>query len=345
MTSVAVVGTGSAGLRHLANLLRLGVGEVIAVSEHGRRQDLAVDGVPIPLLHDYGEALDRVDAVVIANPTSLHHSYLEAAVRAGRSVLCEKPVSTSAAGVAELARAADEAGVVVGVGCQFRFNRMLGRLRDRVLGGELGTILDVDAVLGEHLADYHPDEDYRRSYAARQDRGGGVLLTQIHQVDFLGWIFGPFVTAFAVGGRRTDLDIDVEDSVSYMLESAAGVGIRAHMDYAQRPKRLDLVVTGTGGRIGWDYHRNELTLEAAAAGASPEVHREPFDRNDMFCELMADFLDSVRTGRPPRTTLDDAAAALAVVDAIKGSLRVGGSVAVAGSADTRQALSGAGRRG
>jgi predicted dehydrogenase len=328
MTSVAVVGTGSAGCRHLSNLLRLGVTDVVAVSEHRRRTTLMVDGTSVPVSHDYDSALTAVDAVVIANPTSLHDGHLRRAIDAGRHALCEKPVSVSAVGVADLVAAATARRVTVAVGCQFRFNHMLGRLRELVIGGTLGTILDVDASLGEHLADYHPDEDYRLSYAARRELGGGVLLTQIHQLDYLHWIFGPFDRVFAVGGHVTDLEIDVEDSVTYLLRSQEGVGVRAHLDYIQRPKRAGVVVTGTGGQVAWDYQRNELRSQPARSDAEPLVDRAPFDRNEMFLDLMADFLASIRLGRAPRTTLADAAAVLALVDAVKESLRTGAAVVV-----------------
>jgi predicted dehydrogenase len=324
------VGTGSAGLRHLANLARLGVDELVAVSEHLRRRDVVVDGRKVCVIHDYDAALDVVDAVVIANPTSLHHDYLARAVSAGCHVLCEKPVSTAATGLVALADEADRMGVTVAVGCQFRFNQMLGRLRERVLQGELGTILDVGAQLGEHLADYHPDEDYRQSYAARRRLGGGVLLTQVHQIDYLHWIFGPFDTVFAVGGHVTDLEIDVEDSASYLLRSTSGIPVRAHLDYLQRPKRQSLTVIGTGGQLSWDYHRNELCSVPPVPDAAPEVDHEPFDRNTMFVDLMHDFLTAVERSEPPRTTLRDAAAVLEVVDGIKASMHHGRAVPLSG---------------
>jgi predicted dehydrogenase len=327
---VAVVGTGSAGLRHIANLARLGVGEIVAVSEHHRRPAVVVEGRKVCVTHDYDATLDIVDAVVIANPTSLHHDYLARAISAGRHVLCEKPVSTAATGLDALADEADRMAVTVAVGCQFRFNRMLGRFRDRVHAGGLGTIVDVDAQLGEHLADYHPDEDYRESYAARRSLGGGVLLTQVHQIDYLHWIFGPFDTVFAAGGHVTDLEIDVEDSASYLLRSVSGVPVRAHLDYIQRPKRQAVTVTGTAGRLTWDYHRNEVCFVPPLLDAAPEVARETFDRNEMFVDLMDDFLMAVERGEPPRTTLRDAAAVLEIVDGIKSSIQDGRAVPLSG---------------
>jgi predicted dehydrogenase len=326
---VAVVGTGSISRRHLGNLLQLGVREVVAVSEHSRRGQLCINGVDVPVVHRYGEVLGTaVDAVVIGNPTSLHLGYLWRAIEAGKDVLCEKPVATTTRGIAKVSAAASRRGLIVGVGHQFRFNEKLGGLRSRVMEGELGTMLNVEANLGEHIADYHPGEDYRTSYAARADLGGGILLTQIHLFDLLQWIFGPFARVFAVGGHRTDLELDVEDSVSFLLATSSGLPVLGHLDYLQRPKRFTLAATGTGGRLEWDYHANRLTYTAPALDAVTQHDEAPFDRNAMFIGLMRDFLDAVHERRQPRSTLDDALASLRIVDAVRRSCREGRAVTI-----------------
>jgi predicted dehydrogenase len=332
MTKVAVVGTGSAGRRHLTNLAReVGCEQLVAVSEHGRRAELIVDGEPIEVVHDYAAALGAVDAVVIANPTSHHLGHSRRAIDAGCHVLCEKPLAMTSSGVSELVEAGARAGVVVAVGCQFRFHRLLLELRHQLGGGALGSVLDVDATQGEHLADYHPDEDYRRSYAARSELGGGVLLTQIHQIDILHWLFGPFERVFATGGHRTGLELDVEDTVTYLLEASGGAAVRGHIDYIGRPKRMELTVTGTRGRLRWDYYANELRGEGPLADARAAPEPEPFDRNQLFVDLIRDFLGAIDDGRAARTSGRDGLDVLRLVDAMKRSMQEGRSVEIGGA--------------
>src|SRR6266508_6742025 len=105
----------------------------------------------------------------------MHLETAARAIDAGRHVLVEKPVHVTATGVAELQRHALRRGVVAGVVQQFRFHPLAERLRNAVRDRELGLLLSIEAVQGEHLADYHPEEDYRTSYAARRELGGGVL--------------------------------------------------------------------------------------------------------------------------------------------------------------------------
>lgn len=332
MIRLAVVGTGSVGRRHLANLYALGCRGLVAVSEHARlsRNDLRplLADVEFEVVHDYIRALDLVDGVIIANPTSLHLDYTRAAIEAGRHVLCEKPLAASTDGLGQLVDLAQRAAVVAGVGYQFRFNHQIELLRTRLEGGALGTILDVEATQGEHLADYHPEEDYRASYAARSALGGGVLLTQIHQIDLLHWLFGPFDTVLASGGRLTDLEIDVEDAVTYLLRSPSGPGVRGHLDFFQRPRRMDLTVTGTEGTIRWDYYAGSLETTGHGRGATPTLEHTPYDRQSMFLGLLRDFLEAITDGRPPRTSIADGASAVAIVDAMKASLREARSTSI-----------------
>jgi predicted dehydrogenase len=314
------VGTGTAGRRHLTTLVDLGVDDLVAVNEHRPGPPVEVPGGSVRTVHAFDDALAAgVDAVVIANPTSMHAAYTERAVRADVPVLCDKPLATNAAEAASVRDLAAARGIPVAVCCQFRFHEQVEGLRDLMSSGAVGRIVDVCATQGEHLADYHPDEDYRTSYAAQRELGGGVLLTQFHLFDLVHWLVGPFTTAFAVGGRRSDLAIDVEDSVSFVLRARSGVAVRGHVDYFRRPRRFTVDVTGTTGNARWDYYASTLTF----GGDHGAVAECSFDRGKLFRAAVADFLDAVREGEPPRTSADDAVAVLGVVDAIRRSVETG----------------------
>jgi predicted dehydrogenase len=321
---VAVVGTGSVGRRHIENLITLGVEDVIAVSAHSRKDRYAFDGRNVPVLHSVDEVLEAgSDAVVIANPTIFHLPCLRKSVAAGCHVYLEKPAATSADGLSEIAEEAERRNLVVAMGTQNRFHERLETLREAMIDRAAGLILHVAANLGEHIADYHPGEDYRESYTARSDLGGGILLTQIHQIDYLNWIFGPFDNVSAVGGRQSDLEIDVEDNVTYMLRGPSGVPVIGHMDYLQRPKRVTIDVLGAVNSYRWDYFANRLQITPATLDAEATVIETPFDRNALFLRAMKDFLLAARSGGPPRSTLRDGIEALRIVDAIREALATG----------------------
>ena len=325
---IAVVGTGSIGQRHLATLMALGETELVAVSEHGKRPSLTVEGVDVPVAHRLDDALGDAGLVVVASPTSLHRHQAAAAVAAGCHVLVEKPVGDSSAGLEAVADAAADRGLVAAAAHQFRFEPGLVALRDMVAAGELGTILTVEAHQGEHLADYHPDEDYRVGYAARRALGGGVLRTQIHHIDALDWIFGPLTRVFASGGHRTDLEVDVEDTASYLFLTGDGTPVHGHLDFRQRPKHVSMVVVGSEGRVDWDHYAGRLVHTPFAPGAEPVEREWTYDRSAMFTAQWQDLLAAVRTGSAPRTPLHDGIRAVSLVEAIERSITTDQAVRV-----------------
>ncbi|MEZ5140719.1 MAG: hypothetical protein R2711_18680 [Acidimicrobiales bacterium] len=180
----------------------------------------------------------------------------------------------------------------------------------------------------EHLADYHPDEDYRTGYAARRELGGGVLLTQIHLPDLLHHLVGPFRSVRAVGGQLTHLELDVDDSVTFLATAADDLAVTGHLDYVGRPKRSILELRGTAGWATADLVAGTLAVQRSDPLGPVDVQDHPIERNDLFVATMADFLDACAQRRAPRCSLDDAVAVLELTDAIRASMAGGGDVAV-----------------
>ena len=145
-----------------------------------------------PLETDIHEALQKhkPDAVIVANPTALHLDVAVPAAAAGHHMLLEKPVSDSLDRLDVLQGAAQKSGSRILVGFQFRYHPTLNQARELIQLGALGKILTVHAHWGEYLPQWHPWEDYRQSYAARADLGGGVIVTFTHPLDFLRSLVG-----------------------------------------------------------------------------------------------------------------------------------------------------------
>lgn len=322
---IAVVGTGSIGRRHIGNLLRLGYDDVLAVSEKKKIKTLEVGSRNVRVVNHIDAALhSTVDTMFICNPTGLHFRYLEKAIEAGKHVFVEKPVGSMMGDFISLRKQSEQKKLIIAVGHQFRFNPHLEELREKVKANFMGSIFRVEAIQGEHIADYHPGEDYRESYAARKDLGGGILLTQIHQIDYLNWIFGPFSRVFAVSRQPSILGIDVEESVSYFLESHSGCPIYGHMDFLSRPKTVSIRIMGDERSMIWDYYGGKLICSNQGNVDEEAITFErPLDRNQMFLDVVRDFLEAAESGGKPRSDLTDGVAALRIVEGIKESVSSG----------------------
>ncbi len=311
-----IAGLGSIGRRHLRNLLALGQRDIVLYRTHRSTlpdEELAT----FPTETDLQRALERYrpDAVIVANPTALHLEVAIPAARAGAHLLLEKPVAHTLEGMDALRQAVAEGGVQVLVGFQFRFHPTLRQVRAWLAEGAVGRPLFVRAHWGEYLPDWHPWEDYRQSYAARADLGGGVVRTLCHPLDYLRYLLGEAEVTWAATGHLSDLELQgVEDTAEIALRFAGGTWGSVHLNYHQRPPAHWLEVLGTEGTIRWDYPTGEARLWRASTQTWETVALpEGWERNDMFLAEMEHFLAVVRGEAEPVCTLEDGIRALELV--------------------------------
>jgi predicted dehydrogenase len=340
---ILICGLGSIGQRHVRNIRRIEGDrvELLAYRCRGRGHVLTTDmqikhGASVD--EEYGirsfttlaEALsERPDAAVIANPTSEHVRTARAAAEAGCHLFIEKPISHSTVGLDDLVDGVERRGLVGFVAFQFRFHPGLQRVHQLLSTKALGSIVAAHIVSGEFLPAWHEYEDYRDTHPARRDLGGGCLNIQSHELDYAQWLFGMPSRVYAVGGHLSDLEVDVEDSVSLLLSCGSDgrrFPVHVHLDYLQRPPQRVCEVIGDRGKVRYDYYLNQLALHTINATDARIESFEPFDRNDMFVEEMRHFLACVRGIERPIVDLREGIRSLRVAMAAHESLRTGEAV-------------------
>jgi len=335
---ILIVGLGGVGQRHARNLRSLLSGrlELLAYRVRGLTQvigpTLEVDTnrnveneLDIQAFPDLGSALaHRPDIAFICNPTSLHVETAMACLERGCDLFIEKALSDRLHGVDELIHAAERMQRIVMVGYQFRFHPCVRTLRAVIESGVLGDIVAVRAVIGEYLPGWHPYEDYRESYAAKASLGGGVVLTQVHEFDYLYALFGPIKSVYALGGHWSRLDIDVEDVASILMEGTIAnrpLPIHLHQDYLQMPAVRQCEVVGDQGKAVIDFRSLSVTVTAFKSTVAPIVHSFPdFDRNRLFIDEIQHFLACVENRTRPIVDLRDGVQSLKTALAVKQSI-------------------------
>lgn len=314
-----ICGLGSIGRRHLRHLRALGVARIDAYrsgnatmpDDEGSRADREFGTLEAALA-------ERPDVVIVANPTALHVPTARAAVAAGCHVLVEKPLSDGEAGCAELAREAAAAGVVVSVACNLRFHPCALALHGWIATGEpLGRPLTARAHFGTYLPDWHPWEDYRRSYAARSDLGGGAALTHVHEIDLVQWLFGAPEQVCGLGLTEHPIQTDVDEAAALLVRHAGGVLTSLTLSFVEKPPSRTLDVAFTGGTASIDLIAGRWTTRRADGRYGEGGVDADFDFDDTYRLQAQAFLAAAAAGGRPTVSIEEAVAAVRTALAVR----------------------------
>jgi predicted dehydrogenase len=257
-----VIGLGSMGRRRIRCLAELGCVPVAGVDVRAdRRAEVAAEhGIPtFSTLVDALVASGATRACVCV-PPDRHQEVLAALIEARVPAFVEAGVVRD--GLAEVVTAAAAAGVPLVPSNTMLFHPAVGVIRDLVLGGRIGTVVQFMHHCGHHLADWHPYEPIEDLYASRRETGGAREMTAF-ELRWLTVLFG-----FPHGGvarTATGADIpgaDIHDTYALLLEFNGCLGSVA-VDVASRPGTRRLVVAGTEGQIAWDWAVGHVRLYTA----------------------------------------------------------------------------------
>jgi predicted dehydrogenase len=348
---ILIAGLGGIGQRHLRNLRAL-PGEKLEIIAVDPRQEIPV--VNDQLQVEAGETMHSMynvrivpslesalewkpDVVFVCNPTSMHITTAVRAARAGCHLFIEKPLSHTMEQVDELIEMVKNRELVAVVGYQMRFHPCLQRLHELIRQGTVGRILSVHAEVGEYLPGWHKYEDYRQMYASRQDLGGGVILSQIHEMDYLYWLFGLPRSMYTLGGHLSSLEVDVEDTADILMKvdmDGQAFPVSLHEDYLQRPPSRTCKVIGDKGKILIDLVEPGVEV-FDGEGRQISTEKFPnFQRNQLFMTECDHFLVTIQknksaSGIGSLVSLQDARCSLRMALAAKESLTTGSVVELA----------------
>ena len=288
-----IAGLGSIGRRHLKNLLELGQEDIILYRTH--QGTLGDDGLQrFQEENDIKKALShKPDAVIISNPSALHMDVAVPAAQIGCALFIEKPLASAPDDLQQFESIITKMGNIVFSAFQFRFNPGLRKIDQLINEKRLGNPISFDCHWGEYLPDWHPWEDYRKSYSANIALGGGVVRTLCHPFDYLRWLFGEPCKLFAVTGNASNLELDVEDFAEVIINFNNDITGHLHLDYYRRPVRHDLEITCTDGVLFWDHAKSDVRVKKADRSEETFTAPEGFERNHMFLDEMRHFINLV----------------------------------------------------
>jgi myo-inositol 2-dehydrogenase/D-chiro-inositol 1-dehydrogenase len=325
---VGIVGVGRMGRRHAENLATRvpGAQLVAACSPIGEELEWARDALGVPGLYkDYHELLKQpnVDAVFLVTPNSLHPAQIIDALRAGKHVFCEKPLSLVLDEcLAVEAEAAKHPELKVMIGFVRRFDASYQDAHRSIAAGAIGRPF----LVRSETCDQNDPSGFFVKFAPTS--GGIFVDMSVHDIDLARWLLGSpkALRVFSVGtvavheGLRVCHDVDNGVAI---CEFADG---RMACFYASRTMahghETATEVVGTDGRlvIGRDGRLNQVEI-ADAHGIRTVTTPTFYERfADAFLREEIHFIDCVRHDKAPALTLHDATEATRIGIALRTSL-------------------------
>jgi predicted dehydrogenase len=299
MMKILVVGCGSIGTRHIGNLLKIKAGEILACDLDQDRLAFLKKKYGNIVFDNLDNALDeKPDVVFICTPPSSHINIALKAVKNNAHVFIEKPLSNTLKGVDDVLRIAEKNNLYVFVGYNFRFHKGMQLVKKFIEEGKIGKILSARAEFGQYLPDWRPWQDYTKSYTARKDLGGGIILDGSHEIDYLQWIVGDMDSVFCFADKLSSLDVETEDVAGILLRSKKGAICEIHLDFIRPEYARNCEIIGERGIIIWDFSKKIVKIfdsEKQKWG----IIKTPCEVNDMYIDEIKHVMKSIKGGEKP----------------------------------------------
>ena len=247
MSVALVVGYGSVGARHARLLTELGCRTVVVSKRN----------VNFPIVYsDLAVALTKENPqyVVIANETNRHHETLLmlAQLHYEGITLVEKPLFSRYIEISPLPFQK------VFVAYNLRFHPIIQRLK-WLLADE--HVLSVQAYVGQYLPDWRPSSDYRASYSASAEQGGGVLRDLSHELDYLTWMLEGWKRVSSLGGHLSSLKITSDDVFALMMVTPSCPVVTLQMNYLDRVGRRLMIINTAKHTIKADLIKGTIMVD------------------------------------------------------------------------------------
>ena len=331
---VGVIGTGAISQAHRDGFIAAGA-RIVAIADISetalavRSSEWNVDKA----YTDFRELIedDEVEAVTIAAPNAVHHPAVMAAAKAGKHVLCEKPISLNLELAREMIDACRDAGVILQVNHQLRSSGAASYVKRLIESGELG---DITFMRFRQAHDWSGATTVRGVFGSLEHSGGGTLLDNgTHMMDLARFFAGPVAEVYAKMATLK-YDIEVEDVAATTLQFRSGALATVESSWSGTGWEEAFWVWGTKGaveytnRYGKPYVRHAFRDSPGTTWGEVDLARIEFAGAPNHTRHILNFVAAVRGERDVICTGEDGLKAVRLVLAAYESARKNAPVAI-----------------
>ncbi|CAN5735342.1 Gfo/Idh/MocA family oxidoreductase [soil metagenome] len=290
-----VIGAGSVGERHIRNLWSIGYRNILVY----RQRNLPfreIGEAQVKVFIDWNEVVkQRPVAAIICTPSAQHLLQVEDCIKAGMHILVEKPLSHQLFDKDALITELENRKLFLQVGYMLRYHPLLQQVKSVIKEKTFGNVINIQTYWGEYLPDWHPWEDYRLSYAASKENGGGAALTLSHDLDLVNWLMDVLPNEHKVmHNYASTLETDTDSAFDALLSYPNKATAHVHVNFCQKVQQRRYKIILDEAVIDIDYYN--ASMKIATKENINETHIDNFDRNEMFIDELKDFFATIESG-------------------------------------------------
>lgn len=271
---ILVVGCGGIGKKHVENATKFAQVGVVDIDK-----EVTKNLCESFLVKDFEEDLDfalqwKPDGVIISTPNKFHFKHTIKALESGSHVLVEKPLALTLMEIDNIIKKSNYHKKKVFVVCNLRFNDCVNAIKNNLY--KIGKPMFGNFYFGFNLAKMRKNIDYRKLYVADKIQGG-VLLDNIHEIDYVQWIFGKGQILQSLIRNLSELEIKSEDYATITLEHENNFISNFQLDFIRQVRQRGCKIVGTLGILDW-----------TSEGKNPEKRKVKFLNQKNEIEIILD---------------------------------------------------------
>ncbi len=329
---VSIFGSGSIGLRHLTNLIKLRkelkISSIFAFDTKNKKKFLG-NNKNFTFTQNLKTAAVDCDVAFICVPTHLHNQTINKILKYTKChFYIEKPLSSEIKGCLKTLRKIKKTKKKVGVGYMLVNHPIILKTQSLLKQKVIGKVIFARAECGFYLPNWHPWEDYRKFYMAHKNQGGGVLLDTSHEINYLQRLFGKVKNIQGLVGKFSNLEITSDDlALSILNFKKDNVIGHVHLDLLQFEKSRSFKIIGTKGIIEGCLATN--TLKIFNNNKKKAIKRKlNYNFNNIYFTQLRQFWSLMKNKKSNLCTGDEAFHTMQIIEGIRSSNKFGRKIIV-----------------
>lgn len=248
-------------------------------------------------IYSLDDAPNDVDFAIISNPTSMHYQTIKDLTSLRIPLFIEKPVLSSNFGIEHLVKILKEYQTMTYVACNLRFHPVIEFLKKEM---SIRRPIEFNVYCGSFLPYWRPDQDYRNSYSAKKELGGGVHLDLIHEIDYTVYLLGLPFNSNKYISKKSSLEICSADIAHYTLEYQ-NCSAFITLNYYRRDAKREIECVWEDDTWTIDLLKNIVTNSK-----NEIVYNVKFNIQDTYSAQMKYFLTCKKNGTQPMNSFYEA---------------------------------------